>query len=112
MIYIDSHYYPYYKPVEKHSWLRLNDFKNLFTNEEFSNKFSEVFQSFDEEDLKVSFYDTVDYLQDVLKQFNLSAINRKIKNKYYKRRDYKIKNFNRSDKNYNSFVTTLDRFFS
>ena len=108
MIYLDSHYYSYYKPIDQLSWLVFYQIKNVFTDEEFTNKFNEVFQSFDEKDLIVSVYDTIEYLQDVLRHYNLGGINRKISHKYYRKREYKKIRVKGRD---NTGMTTLDRFF-
>ncbi len=113
MVFVDSHYYQYYKPVDKSSWFVLNKMQEMFTDESFGDAFDLVFKSFDENDLKVSLYDTVDCLKDILKHYNLNAINRKIMHKYYRILKYKKIDVGILDINDNTrTTTTLDSFFN
>lgn len=108
MCYIDSHYYSYYKPVEKLSWDVLYDFRNHFTNEEVNEVIYEVYNSFEKKQLKVEFYDMVDVFKDIFRHYSLSGINGRIQRKYYKKSYNRIKDVKKTKKDK---ISTLDRFF-
>ncbi len=109
MYFIDSHYIPYYKPVEKLSWDVLNDFQGHFTNEQVIDAINNAYEFLDNDLLKVQKYDVIEVFNDIFKHYSLTGINGRIQRKYYKRA-YNIIKDSKKRKNNNN-VITLDKFF-
>ncbi len=109
MLYIDSSYYKFYKPIEKETRDSLMEFTRILSEDEVKDIFYEVYNQFKEEDLKVSYIDTLDTLKHIFKGFALSSLNNRIRNRYYRKKEYKI--IPRINPNSKSKRTTLDKFF-
>ena len=109
MLYVDSNYRTFYKPIDKQTWEILNSFKKTVSNDYFSEIFNNVYRSFDENDLVVSYSVTVDILQDIFKHYSFNGLNNKIMRRYYKKKECKSIKFRKNDK---SRITTLDSFFN
>lgn len=106
MYYLDSHYIPYYKPVEKLSWDNLNDFQGHFTDEEVIDAINKAYEFLDNDLLKVQKYDVIEVFKDIFKHYSLTGINGRIQRKYYKRCFDRIKD---SKKRRNNIIT-LDKY--
>jgi len=106
MLYIDSDYYLFYKPVEKETYSLLNELMSYITAEELNDLYSEAYNSFNEGDFKIPNYEIADVLREILRNYALNAINNRIRNRYYKIKENKtvLKKNNRG-------IVTLDRYF-
>lgn len=106
MMYIDSHYYRFYNPVDEITYDVFDDFPNRFPDELIIETYRETFNSFDKAYLKVSSIETRDYLRELFLHYSRAALNRKIKDKYYKTREDRTFYFKKDNS-----ITTLDKFF-
>lgn len=89
MMYIDSHYYPYYNPIDDVTYDVFDEFPRRFSNEYVNEVYIKTYDSFDKKYLKISSSETRTYLRELFLHFSLTVLNMKIKEKYYNKLDYK-----------------------
>lgn len=112
MIYLKEEYIQYAIPIQKATAGNLILLKNINGINDFKRTFKQIYKTFDENTLRISFKDTSEILSQVLVNSNITKLNAIIKSTYYKGYMNKLPQRDKSNKDSKeSYKTTLDDFF-
>lgn len=113
MIYIDSEYYAYYYPVDKATINEIKEKLHYVDSSIVENSLHEIYNSLDEDEVKISFKECLHTLVRSLNYSNIKNLNQQILNQVYlkPKNIQKINSYKRV-KNDKTKKTTLDKFFT